>query len=69
MSYQAFKNDTLSMLYENIRAAVAADRARKTAGKQTHFPVRETPNFEERADALEVEMVRRAMTFEPIDWS
>ena len=45
MDYRAFKNDSLSMLYENIRAAVAADHARKTAGKQTRLPVQESPSL------------------------
>ena len=32
MNYQAFTNDSLSMLYEGIRGAIAADDALKRQG-------------------------------------
>ncbi len=69
MNYQTFKNDSVTMLYENIRATVAADAARKMDGKEIHFRVRETSDLKRRANVLEAEMIRRGITFEAIDWS
>jgi hypothetical protein len=69
MNYQAFTNDSLTMMYEGVRGALAADDALKGQGKETRFRVRETPDWKQHAADLETEMLRRGMTFEVIDWS
>jgi hypothetical protein len=69
MNYQAFTNDSLTMMYEGVRGALAADDALKGQGKETRFRVRETPDWKQLAADLETEMLRRGMTFEVIDWS
>jgi hypothetical protein len=61
MSYQAFANDSLTMMYEGVRGALAADEPR--------FRIRETPEWKLHASELEAEMLRRGMIFEVIDWS
>jgi hypothetical protein len=61
MNYQTFTNDGLTMMYETIRGALAADDAL--------FRVRETPEWKKHAAALESEMLKRGMRFEVIDWS
>jgi hypothetical protein len=69
MNYQAFTNESLTMMYESIRGALAADEALKRQDMETRFRVRETPEWREHAAALESEMLRRGMIFEVIDWS
>jgi hypothetical protein len=69
MNYQAFTNESLTMMYESIRGALAADEALKRQDMETRFRVRETPQWREHAAALESEMLRRGMIFEVIDWS
>jgi hypothetical protein len=69
MDYRAFTNDSLTMMYEGIRGALASDDAQKAQGETPRFRVRETPNWKEHAANLEVEMLRRGMSFEIIDWS
>jgi hypothetical protein len=69
MKYQAFTNQSLTMMYESIRGALAADEALKRQDMETRFRVRETPEWREHAAALESEMLRRGMIFEVIDWS
>jgi hypothetical protein len=69
MNYPAFTNDSLTMLYEGIRGAMAADDALKRQGMGTRFRVRETPEWKLHAAALETEMLGRGMMFEVIDWS
>ncbi|MEH2493553.1 hypothetical protein V1294_000032 [Bradyrhizobium sp. AZCC 1678] len=69
MDYQAFTNDSLTMMYEGIRGALASDDAQKAAGDQPRFRVRETPDWRAHAANLESEMLRRGMFFEIIDWS
>jgi hypothetical protein len=69
MNYQAFTNESLTMMYESIRGALAADEALKRQDLETRFRVRETPEWREHAAALESEMLRRGMIFELIDWS
>jgi hypothetical protein len=68
MNYQAFTNDSLTMMYGAIRGALAADDALKRQGNETRFRVRETPDWKQHAADLETEMLRRGMTFEVIDW-
>jgi hypothetical protein len=69
MNYQAFTNESLTMMYESIRGALAADDALMRQDMETRFRVRETPDWREHAAALESEMLRRGMIFEVIDWS
>ncbi len=69
MNYQAFTNDSLTMMYEGVRGALAADDALKRQGNETRFRVRETPDWKQHAAELESEMLKRGMPFEVIDWS
>ena len=69
MNYPAFTNDSLTMMYEGIRGALAADDVLKNQGGETRFRVRETPDWKKHAADLEGEMLNRGMFFEVIDWS
>jgi len=69
MNYPAFTNDSLTMMYEGIRGALAVDDALKAEGRETRFRVRETPDWRQHAGELESEMLKRGMFFEVIDWS
>jgi hypothetical protein len=68
MNYQAFTNDSLTMMYEGIRGALASDDALTGLGEETRFRVRETPDWKKHAADLESEMIKRGMLFEVIDW-
>jgi hypothetical protein len=69
MNYQAFTNGSLTMMYEAVRGALAADDELSGLGEETRFRVRETPDWKKHAADLEAEMLRRGMSFEVIDWS
>lgn len=69
MNYQAFTNDSLTMMYEGIRGSLAADDALIGLGEEPRFRVRETPDWKMHAADLEAEMLKRGMIFEVIDWS
>ena len=69
MNYQAFTNDSLTMMYDGVRGALATDDALKRQGQETRFRVRETPDWKKHAAELEAEMIKRGMIFEVIDWS
>ncbi len=69
MNYQAFTNDSLTMMYEGIRGALAADDALNALGEERRFRVRETPEWKRHAGELESEMLKRGMFFDVIDWS
>jgi hypothetical protein len=69
MNYPAFTNDSLTMMYEGIRGALAADDALSGLGEETRFRVRETPDWRLHAAELETEMLNRGMFFDVIDWS
>ena len=69
MNYQAFTNDSLTMMYQGVRGALAVDDALSELGKECRFRVRETPEWKMCAADLEAEMLRRGMIFEVIDWS
>jgi hypothetical protein len=69
MNYPAFTDDSLTMMYEGIRGALAADDALKAQGQETRFRVRETPDWQRHAAELESEMLKRGMFFDVIDWS
>ena len=45
MNCQAFTNDSLTMMYEAIRGALAADDALKRQRLAIRFRVRETPDW------------------------
>jgi hypothetical protein len=68
MNYQAFTNDSLTMMYEGIRGALASDDELVTLGEQPRFRVRETPDWKQHAADLEAEMIKRGMIFDLIDW-
>ena len=42
MNYQAFTNDSLTMMYEGVRGALAADEFASGLGEEPRFRVRET---------------------------
>ncbi len=69
MNYQAFTNDSLTMMYEGVRGALGADDVLKAQGNEPRFRVRETPDWKRHAADLESEMIKRGMLFEVIDWS
>jgi hypothetical protein len=69
MNYGAFSNDSLTMMYEGVRGALATDDALKGQGGEARFRVRETPDWKQHAADLETEMLRRGMIFTIIDWS
>jgi hypothetical protein len=69
MNYQAFTNDSLTMMYESIRGALASDDELNGLGEESRFRVRETPEWKLHASGLEAEMLKRGMIFEVIDWS
>jgi len=49
MNYQAFTNESLTMMYEGIRGALAAEDDLKRHGLETRFRVRETPDWRKHA--------------------
>jgi hypothetical protein len=69
MNYQAFTNDSLTMMYEGARGALASDDALSGLGEEPRFRVRKTPEWKKHAADLESEMLKRGMVFEMIDWS
>jgi hypothetical protein len=69
MNYQAFTNDSLTMMYEGVRGALASDDALSRLGEEPRFRVRETPDWKKHAGELESEMLNRGMFFDVIDWS
>ena len=69
MDYRNFTNDSLLMMYESIRGALASDDAQKLAMQEPRFRVRETAEWREHAGGLEAEMLRRGMQLNLIDWS
>jgi hypothetical protein len=68
MNYQAFTNESLTMMYEATRGALAADDAVECEGGEPKFKVRDTPEWKKHAADLEAEMLRRGMLFDVIDW-
>ena len=69
MNYEAFSNDSLTMMYEGVRGALASDDALSRLGEEPRFRVRETPDWKKHAGELESEMLNREMFFDVIDWS
>jgi hypothetical protein len=68
MNYQAFTNESLTMMYEAVRGALAADDAIESKGGVPKFKVRDTPDWKKHAADLEAEMLKRGMMFEAVDW-
>jgi hypothetical protein len=68
MDYQAFTNESLTMMYEAVRGALAADDAVERRGDDPKFKVRDTPAWKKHAADLEAEMLKRGMIFEVINW-
>jgi hypothetical protein len=69
MNYQAFTNDSLTVMYEAVRGALSADDALVRAGMEIRFRVRETPDWKTHAADIEREMLKRGMMFDVIDWT
>jgi hypothetical protein len=69
MDYKTFTNDSLTLMYESVRGALAADDALRELGEEPRFRIRETIGWKLHASDLEVEMRRRERDFEVIDWS
>jgi hypothetical protein len=69
MNYQAFTNQSLLMMYEGIRGALAADDDLERDYRNRPFRVRDTHEWKLHAADLEAEMLKRGMTFDLIDWS
>jgi hypothetical protein len=69
MNYKTFTNDSLIMMYECLRGALAADDALSELGEEPRFRVRETLGLKLHASDLEAEMARRGKIFDVIDWS
>ena len=68
MDYQAYTNESLTMMYEAARGALAADDALERQGGEPKFNVRDTPDWKKHAADLEAEMLKRGMIFEVIEW-
>ena len=68
MNYPAFTNESLTMMYEGIRGALAADDALEKDHREPVFRVRDTLDWKKHAAALEAEMLKRGMSFQLIDW-
>jgi hypothetical protein len=68
MNYRAFTNDSLTMMYEAVRGALAADDSLRAQGDEPRFRIRETPEWKTHAADLEAEMIRRGVLFEVINW-
>ena len=69
MNYQAFTNESLTMMYEAVKGALGADDALVRQGEEPKFRVRQTAEWKQHAADIEVEMIRRGMTLNLIDWS
>jgi hypothetical protein len=69
MDYQAFTNESLTMMYEAARGALAADDEAERQGGEPKFRVRDTPAWKKHAADLETEMLKRGMIFEVIEWN
>jgi hypothetical protein len=69
MNYGAFTNDSLTTMYEVVRGALDADDTLKERGEEIRFRVRETAEWKKHATDLEMEMIKRGMIFEVINWS
>lgn len=69
MNYQAFSDASIVMMYEGVRGALAADDDSRAHGEEPRFRVRETKDWKDHAADLEIEMIRRGIALNVIDWS
>jgi hypothetical protein len=69
MNYQAFSDDSLSMMHHAARGALAVDDELTKLGEEPRFRVRDTSDWKTHADDLEAEMRKRGMIFDVIDWA
>jgi hypothetical protein len=69
MDYSAFTNESLIMMYESIRGALASDDALEGLGEEPRFCIRMTPEWKKHAGNLESEMLKRRIIVDIIDWS
>jgi hypothetical protein len=69
MDYETFTNDSLTLMYQSVRGALAVDDALRELGEEPRFRIRETIGWKLHASDLEVEMRRRGRVFEIFDWS
>lgn len=69
LNYQAFTNDSLTMMYEACVALWHLMIRLRRKGGETRFRVRETPDWKQPAAALDSEILKRRMFFEVIVWS
>ena len=53
MDFQAFTNDSLTMMYAAVRGVLAADDAAKRQGGEPTFKVRDTPEWKKHAADLQ----------------
>lgn len=68
MEYYSLTDYSLSVMYFCVRGALAADDELTRLGAEPRFRVRETPAWKKHTADLEAEMLKRAMSFEPIEW-
>jgi hypothetical protein len=68
MNYSAFTDGSLTMMYEAVRGALAADDAAEKQGDEPPFRVRDTGAWMTHVADLEAEMGKRGMIFELIAW-
>lgn len=52
MNYAAFTNDSLLMIYEGVRGALAVDDGLNASGEKARFAARETPRSSGEAFAV-----------------
>lgn len=69
MEYGAFTDASLKMMYEAVRGALEADDEFEANGEEPRFRVRETVEWKRHADNLEIEMLRRGLKVDVIDWT
>jgi hypothetical protein len=67
VNYGEFSDDSLVMMYEAVRGALAADDALECAGQETKLRERKIPGWRKHAANLEAEMLKRGMTFNVIN--
>ena len=68
MNYQAFTNDSLTMMYEGIRGALNPTMNLLASANRPGFAFERHPIGKKHAADLEAEMISRGMTFDLIDW-
>src|SRR6202012_3922764 len=67
MNYQAFTKETLVLMHQGARGALAVDDQLAALGQVLRFKGRDTLNWTLHVAELEAEMARRGMIFEAMD--